>query len=123
MKVLIIDDDSFIRDLYQRVFELEKHETEMAQDGAEALAILGKMDKLPNAIILDLMMPHMDGFEFLKKVKADPAFQNIPVIILSNLYSREDRKKGLDSGAAIYLVKSEHDPKEIVAQTLTVANG
>ena len=123
MKTLIIDDDEFILDLYKRVFKLEKHEVDTASDGAEGLAKLGKMDSLPDVIVLDIMMPHMNGFDFLQKIKSDDAFKNIPVIILSNLYSREDRKKGLDLGASVYLVKSEHDPKEIVTHALTVVQG
>ncbi len=117
MKVLILDDDEFVLDLYKRVFKLEKHEVEGASDGVEGLAKLERMKQLPDIIILDVMMPNMNGFDFLKKIKAEEAFKKIPVIILSNLYSREDRQKGLDLGANIYMVKSEHDPKEIVAAT------
>lgn len=118
MKVFIIDDDEFILDLYKRVFKLEKHEVESAVDGVEAWTKLGTMSQLPDVMILDIMMPNMNGFDLLKKIKSDSAFSKIPILILSNLYSREDRKKGLDLGAAVYLVKSEHDPKEIVTHAL-----
>jgi CheY-like chemotaxis protein len=102
------------------MFQAQKHETVGAQDGVEALAVLKKMQRLPDVIVLDIMMPRMNGFEFLKLVKSDQKFSSIPVVILSNLYGQEDRKKGLDLGAALFLVKSEHTPNDIVKQTLSV---
>ncbi|MBX4188156.1 MAG: response regulator [Candidatus Doudnabacteria bacterium] len=123
MKVLLIDDDEFIIDLYEHVFKVEKHETVKAYDGIEALNTLKKMDKLPDVIILDIVMPKMDGFEFLGKIKADNKLQNIPVVVLSNLYSREDREKGLSAGADVFLVKSEHDPNEILTYALSFSKG
>lgn len=122
MKAFIIDDDEFILELYERVFKLDKHETETAHDGVEAYSMLNKMKDLPDVIVLDIMMPRMNGFEFLEKVKADEKLKNIPVIILSNLYGREDRKKGVELGAASYMVKSEHEPKEVVSEAKKVLN-
>jgi CheY-like chemotaxis protein len=123
MKALLVDDDEFILDLYERVFRGETHEVEKAHDGAEALALLEKSGQLPDIIILDINMPRMDGYEFLQKIKADTRFSQIPVIILSNLYKHEDRQKGLDLGARLFLVKSEHEPREILAHALEAAGG
>jgi DNA-binding response OmpR family regulator len=118
MKALFIDDDEFILELYERVFKLEQHEVLSAHDGNEALQLLEKTNPLPDVIILDILMPNMDGFQFLEHFHADPKINNIPVLILSNLYKREDRQKGLDLGAKMFLVKSEHDPREILARAL-----
>lgn len=118
MKAFLVDDDEFILELYERVFKLEQHEVIKAHDGNEALAVLEKTDPIPDVIILDIMMPNMDGYTFLEKLKSNPRVSNIPVLILSNLYKHEDREKGLALGGQLYLVKSEHDPKEILAKAL-----
>lgn len=121
MKAFLIDDDEFILDLYERVFRMEKHDVMKAHDGAEAWSILEQQStQLPDVIILDIVMPHMDGYELLTRIKSDDRFSKIPVIILSNLYKREDRQKGLDLGASFFLVKSEHDPKEVLIHALEI---
>jgi CheY-like chemotaxis protein len=120
MKVFLVDDDEFILDLYERVFRMEKHEVQKAHDGAEAWDILERSKQLPDVIITDINMPRMDGYELVKKIKNDTRFSDIPVIILSNLYKREDQQKGLDLGASYFLVKSEHDPKEVLIHALQV---
>jgi two-component system alkaline phosphatase synthesis response regulator PhoP len=122
MKVLLVDDDQFIIKLYEHLFKEDAHDVEMANDGQEALDVLKKMDVKPDVIVLDIVMPVMDGFEFLQKVKADPKLSQIPVIVLSNLYAREDRQKGMDLGAAVYLVKSEHEPHELLTYAKKTAN-
>lgn len=118
MKALLVDDDQFILELYDRVFKLEKHDTVLAHDGIEALKVLETTNPLPDVIVLDIMMPNMDGFGFLEQVKSNPKTVDIPVLILSNLYKHEDREKGLALGGKLFMVKSEHDPKEILAKAL-----
>lgn len=121
MKVLLVDDDEFILDLYDNIFKAEQHETAKAHDGLEALQILKKMKQLPGVIILDIVMPNLDGFGFLEQIKSDKKLKNIPVVVLSNLYSREDREKGIALGASVFLVKSEHEPNEILSYALNFA--
>jgi CheY-like chemotaxis protein len=120
MKAFLIDDDEFILDLYERVFKMEQHEVMKAHDGSEAWTVLEQANPLPDVIISDVVMPHMDGYELVAKIKSDTRFSEIPVIFLSNLYKREDRQKGLDLGARYFLVKSEHDPKEVLTHALEV---
>jgi CheY-like chemotaxis protein len=120
MKVFLVDDDEFILDLYERVFRMEKHEVQKAHDGAEAWGILERSKQLPDVIITDINMPLMDGYELVQKIKNDTRFSDIPVIILSNLHKHEDQQKGLDLGASYFLVKSEHDPKEVLIHALEV---
>ena len=68
----------------------------------------------PDLVLLDLILPGIDGFEVLSKMKEDPELQGIPVIILSNLGQRDDVQKGIDLGAKDYLIKAHFTPGEIV---------
>jgi CheY-like chemotaxis protein len=118
MKVLLVDDDEFILDMYERVFLLEKHEVSKAHDGAEALAFLDNAKTLPDVMILDINMPHVDGYGVLKAIQGKPKLAKLPVIVLSNLYKMDQQQKAVDLGARMFLVKSQHEPKEV----LTIVN-
>lgn len=122
MKVLLVDDDEFILDLYERDLKLDKHESKKAHDGLEALEVMNKTRFIPDVIILDLKMPRMDGFGFLANIKAGEKFKKIPVIILTNQFARESREKALDMGASVYLIKSEHNPEEVIKQAASLVN-
>ena len=114
--LFIAEDDPLMSRMYERAFKLGGHELSMAGDGEEALAALEKMDPKPNIILLDVMMPKMSGFDVLRKIKTDEKLKNIPVILLTNLAGQADAEKGLELGAVLYLVKSQYDPKQVVAK-------
>jgi CheY-like chemotaxis protein len=97
--------------MYQKIFTFQKYEVEVAGDGQEALDKL--LDFKPTVILLDVMMPKMNGLEVLEKLKANPDTKGIPVIMLTNLAGQQDAETALSKGAVKYIVKSEHDPKEI----------
>jgi DNA-binding response OmpR family regulator len=122
MKVLMIDEDEFIIDLYERVFKKELLDVETARDAASAQSLLSKMDPLPDVILMEVKNSEGNGFEFLKSFKSDERYKKIPVIVLTNLYSYEDRKRGMAAGAHEYLIKSEHDPKDIITHIMSAAN-
>ncbi len=102
--------------MYERAFKMGGHELTLAADGDDALAQLQKIDPKPSVILLDVMMPKMSGFDVLRKVKEDEKLKHIPVILLTNLAGESDAQKGLELGAVLYLVKSEYDPKQVVAK-------
>jgi CheY-like chemotaxis protein len=110
-KVLIIEDDPLMSRMYQKIFTFEKYEVEMAGDGEEGLAKAGTAN--PTIILCDVMMPKMNGMQVLEKLKANPATKGIPVIMLTNLAGQQDAEAALSKGAVKYIVKSEHDPKEV----------
>ena len=110
--ILIIEDDKFLRELIARKLISEKFEVVAAVDGETGLK-KAKQPK-PNLILLDLILPGIDGFEVLAKLKADKDLSDIPVIILSNLGQQEDVDKGLEIGAVDYLIKAHFTPNEIV---------
>lgn len=115
-KLFIAEDDPLMIRMYERAFRLGGHELAMAGDGEEALANLEKMDPKPSLILLDVMMPKLSGFDVLRKIKADEKLKSIPVILLTNLAGQADAEKGLELGAVTYLVKSQYDPKQVVAK-------
>ncbi len=111
-KVLIIEDDSYIMDMYKIKFEASNFEVISASDGIMGLKVLEK--KKPDIILLDIIMPKMDGFSVLKEIKGNPALAEIPVILLTNLGQRENIEKGFDLGATGYIIKAHFTPSEIV---------
>ena len=121
IKVLIVEDDPLMSRMYQKIFTFEKYEVEMAADGEEALAKVATAT--PTVILLDVMMPKMNGLQVLEKLKADPATKNIPVIMLTNLAGQQDAETALSKGAVKYIVKSEHEPKEIADMVQEIVAG
>lgn len=112
--ILLIEDDPMISTMYQTKFSMEGYAIDTATDGATGLE-KAKNDT-PDIILLDIILPKLDGFAVLKEIKADPSLKNVPVILLSNLGQDDDVKKGKDLGANDYFIKSNHTPAEIVAK-------
>lgn len=110
-KILIIEDDPLMIRLYQKTFTFDGHDVEIAQDGEEGL-VKAKEVK-PTLILLDIMMPKMNGLELLEKLKADEALKDIPVVVLTNLAGEHDAQEALSRGAIRYIIKSEQEPKDV----------
>ena len=111
-KILIVEDDPLIMTLYEKIFILEGYDVVKAANGEEGLEIAKKV--MPTLIVLDVMMPKMNGFDLLVRLKKDPQIQNIPVVMLTNLAGTQDAQKALSEGAVKYLIKSEFTPKQVV---------
>jgi len=111
-KIMIVEDDSFVMDIYQTRLSQEGYSVIEARDGLEALKKLEK--EIPKLILLDIIMPNMDGLEVLKKIKENKVFSSIPVILLTNLSQKEEINLGLGLGADDYLVKSHFTPSEVL---------
>lgn len=111
-KIMIVEDDSFVMDIYQTKLEQEGYEVVGAANGVEALKKLQEIR--PDLILLDIIMPYMDGLEVLKKIKDDQGLRNIPIILLTNLSQKEEIDKGLGLGADDYLIKSHFTPSEVL---------
>lgn len=112
IRVLIIEDDIYISEMYRIKFESEKFKTTITNDGAAVLAIIEK--EKPDIILLDIVMPVMDGFDVLKIIKSSKEHKDIPVVMLTNLSQKESIEKGLKLGAKNYIVKSHFTPSEVV---------
>lgn len=120
-KVLIIEDDPLMSRMYEKIFTFEKHDVEVANDGTEGLAKAVTFQ--PTIILLDVMMPKMNGLQLLEKLKADPATKVIPVVMLTNLAGQQDAETALSKGAVKYIVKSEHEPKEVTDMVQQIIAG
>lgn len=107
-RILVVDDTADNRFLMGALLE-DSYRVQLAASGADALAALAGTD-LPDLILLDIMMPEMDGYEVLRRIKAMPSAQDIPVIFLTALDSIEDEQKGLDLGADDYIAKPISPP-------------
>ena len=110
--ILIIEDDKFLRELIAQKLSKEDYEISEAIDGEEGMSKV--KEEKPDLILLDLILPGIDGFEVLSQIKKDPALSLIPVIILSNLGQKEDVEKGRKLGAVDYLIKAHFTPGEII---------
>jgi CheY-like chemotaxis protein len=114
-KLLVIEDDPVIRDMVVRVLARENL-VYQASDGAKGLALLKKIGSV-DVIVCDVMMPHLDGFEFAEAAKADPILTSIPILFLTARDSAKDRLEGIRVGARSYLTK----PFKVKDLTLAVA--
>lgn len=111
-QILIIEDDEFFRELIAKKLNKSGFEFSLAINGQEGVERM-KTDK-PALVFLDILLPDVDGFDILTKIKADKEISSIPIIILSNLGQKEDIDKGLELGATDYLIKAQIDLDEIV---------
>lgn len=112
IKILLIEDNPFLLNMYATKFELENFKVVMAEDGEKGLKTAIK--EIPDIILLDIMLPKMDGFEVLKGLKEEKSTQAIPVILLTNLSQKEEVERGLSMGANDYLIKAHFMPSEVV---------
>jgi DNA-binding response OmpR family regulator len=114
MKILIVEDDKFLRDLMSQKLAHEGFVVNTAVDGEEGLN--SALADPPDLILLDLLLPKVDGFSVLEKIKTDPKLQKTPVLILSNLGQKEDVTRALSLGAVDFLIKSNFTLGEIVGK-------
>ena len=111
-RVLVVDDDRVIQQLLEVNLELEGYQVAgTASDGREAIELAGRLK--PDLILLDIMMPKMDGLEVCRHLKSDPALAKIPVVLLSARAQDMDIREGLEIGADAYLTKP-FDPVELL---------
>lgn len=112
--ILIAEDDRFISNAYRVKLEKEGFEVKIAVNGEEALNMMS--ERIPDMAIIDLMMPIVDGFALLERMKKDERFKNIKVIIVSSLSQKEDLDRGMALGANDYIIKSEISIDDFVAK-------
>lgn len=120
-KILIVEDDPLMSRMYQKIFTFEGHEVVLAYNGEEGLERAVK-DK-PTIILLDVMMPKMNGLQLLEKLKLDPTTKTIPVVMLTNLAGQQDAETAIAKGAVKYIIKSEYEPKQIVNMVKEILAG
>ncbi len=103
MKILVVDDEEAVRESLRRALQLEGYDVELASDGAEALDLLAAEPAQPDAIVLDVLMPRLDGLEVARELRREG--NSVPILMLTARAAVDDRVAGLDAGADDYLVK------------------
>lgn len=110
-RVLVVDDDELTLDVLDTVLDLEEFDVLTAADGERALTVV--RDEHPDVVLLDVMMPGMDGLDVCRRIKGDPKTADIPVVLLTALDQDEDRRAGEEAGCDAYLTKP-FSPLELI---------
>lgn len=113
-KILLVEDDNFIREIYQHELEKAGLEITTAATGKAGLDLAKSQDF--DLILLDIMLPEIDGFKVLEALKADGKTKNIDIVILSNLGQDDLLNKALSLGAKAYIIKSSTTPQQVVTE-------
>src|SRR5437867_3595823 len=111
--IVVVEDDKGVVDLLCSSLESENYSVHVAKDGLAALELAARI--VPDLILLDLMLPKLDGIEVCRKLRSDPRMRDIPLIILSARSCEDDKIAGLETGADDYVTKPFH-PKELIAR-------
>lgn len=117
-KVLIVDDDEFLLEMYALKFKEVGFKVEIAETGREAIDKAGEL--APDIILLDIVLPEMDGFEVLQEIRHNKKAQNSLIIMLTNLGQRDDTERSIRLGADDYIVKAHFTPSEVVEKVITL---
>ena len=115
-KILIIEDEPNIADIYQTVFSKKGYNALIAEDGKKGYDMANS--EKPEAILLDILLPKVNGFELLKKFKTEKGTKDIPVVVLTNLGHEQDKEEAIKLGASGYLVKALFTPEQIFRQVI-----
>ena len=116
-KVLLVEDSKAVQQIYRNKLTLEQFQVTTADNGMEAIKVLSS--EKPDIILLDLMMPVMDGYKVLQVVKTDPKLANIPVLVFSAKGQPEEVEKALNLGATGYIVKATTKINDVIEQIKT----
>ena len=114
--MLLVEDDEYISRVYERAFRLAGYEIEIATDGEQGWKVLSESAVLPAVVIVDMALPKMSGSELLATIRAEKRMSVVPVVVLTNSFNEDIEKNVLAAGAALYLLKIDHEPKDIVAR-------
>src|SRR3989344_2417331 len=118
-KIFIVDDDNFLLDMYALKFSQNNFEVHTASNGLQAIEKL-KEGLAPDIILLDVMMPEMDGFEMLEKINQENLSPNSIKLILTNKNQQSDVDRGNGLGVAGYIVKASSTPMEVISQVQNI---
>jgi len=112
--ILLVEDDPFLVDIYTTKFKEAGFAIEVAGNGDQAFVKLAEHQ--PDLLLLDIVLPHLDGWEILKKIKEEKSLEGLKVVVLSNLGQKQEVDKALELGAAKYLIKAHYTPSEVVEE-------
>ena len=111
-KILLVEDDSMIVEMYKLRFEEEGFEVTVTEKGSEAIELASSLK--PDIMLLDIILPEVDGFNILQSLKSEEKTKSLPILMLTNLAQESDKEKAISMGANDYLVKSQHTPSDVL---------
>jgi two-component system phosphate regulon response regulator PhoB len=111
-KILVVEDEVFVRDLYEKILKQAGFEAILADD---AKAALDKLKEKPDLILLDILLPGIDGLQVLKKIKSDSSTKEIPVLMLTNMGEEEYVRRAVHLGASGYIIKMRIEPADLIS--------
>lgn len=117
-KICIIEDEVALAEMYKIKFSKEGYDVKVATNGVEGLKLI--KEAKPDLVLLDLVMPRMDGFTVLKELRADPATAKLTVYVFSNLGQSTEVEQGLKEGANGYFIKSSLTPSQLVEKVKAI---
>jgi CheY-like chemotaxis protein len=120
-RILLVEDDRFLRKAAEATLRRSGFVVRTAVDGEEALQRI--QEEAPDLVLLDLIMPKLQGFEVLRILKQDPATRQIPVVVLSNLGQESDVQQALQGGAIAYLIKANLSLQDLVTHVQKILQG
>ncbi len=112
--ILLIEDDPFLIDIYTTKLKESGFGVAVVTDGEQAIIKVKELK--PDLVILDIVLPEVDGWEILRKIKSELKLEDLKVIILSNLGQKEEVEKGINLGAVKYLIKAHYTPSQVVEE-------
>ncbi len=120
MKIMLVEDDPFISDIYHIKLVEAGYEVSMASNGLEAVKKLEEGD-IPSLMLLDIVMPYMDGRDVLKTMRDNPVWKDIPVILLTNISEKQQVEEAFKYNVKDYLIKSHFTPSEVIEKIRDVS--
>lgn len=115
-KILLVEDDPLLIDIYCMKLRQSGFQVLVVERGEKVLATIDS--EKPDLVLLDIVLPHTDGWDILRQIRANEGSRTIPVVVLSNLGQKEEIEKGLSLGADKYLIKAHYTPSEIVEEII-----
>lgn len=119
-KVVVVEDDALLAKMYVKLLDFEHHQVVIASNGETALDMI--KTEQPDLVLMDVMMPKMNGLQALEQLKRMPETKNIPVVVMSNLVNVNSAEEVLARGAVRYVDKSQYDPRQVAALVSEVVN-
>ena len=117
-KILLVEDDPLLVDVYSTRLKQSGFEVRVVESGEKALA--AAEEQKPDLVLLDIVLPHIDGWDVLQSLRSSEKLKDAQIVILSNLGQKEEVAKGLALGAAKYLIKAHYTPSEIVQEVISL---
>ena len=117
-KILLVEDDPLLIDVYSTKLKQSGFEVCVAESGEKALVAV--KEEKPDLVLLDIVLPHLDGWDILERLRSSEKLKSMQIVILSNLGQKEEIAKGLALGAAKYLIKAHYTPSEIVQEIINL---